>query len=533
VKKQLAVLVGATLALSLAAVVPPSYAERYPVETTGTRAYTAPPLVWKNCTSPDLDGLQCARLTVPLDYARPAGAKAHLAITRLPHTSSDADYQGVMIGNPGGPGGSGTWIPYLADYVPGHSAGTYDWIGFDPRGVGASTPTLRCQQGYFGVNRPPYVPWAGKQMSTWRKRAAGYAAACKKAPAKAILDHVKTTDTVQDLETLRVALGQSKISYYGFSYGTYIGQVYATLHPDRVGRFVFDGVVDPGRVWYAANMDQDIAFGIAMTSFWKWMARHHSTYRVSSDWRTIRHGYYHELSRLKRHPWHQKLGPDELNDAMVGAGYYVYDWETIAAAFSRVRHQHDGSAMLALYKQGDYADDNGYAIYDATQCTDAPWPDSWRTWVDDTWNIHLQRPFMAWNNTWYNAPCLTWPAASGTPVRVSGAGLDAPILLVNETKDAATPYTGALEVRRRFPSSSLIAGVGGTTHAGSLSGVSCTDDAIAAYLTDGTVPTRTSGDGYDLGCPPVPAPGDDTGQRSTGAGLPPPLRHRLMHALHP
>jgi pimeloyl-ACP methyl ester carboxylesterase len=435
----------------------------------------------------------------------------------------------VMIGNPGGPGGSGTWIPVLADYVPGTAASTYDWVGFDPRGVGESTPTLRCDSHYFHVDRTPYVPWTSGVMKTWRTRAARYAKDCTQTSAARLLDHMKTTDTVQDLESLRVALGQQKINYYGFSYGTYLGQVYATLHPDRVGRFVLDGNVDPGRVWYSANLDQDIAFGKAMTAFWTWMAAHASTYQVSTDWRVIRHGYYKEISRLKKHPWHQALGADELNDAMVGAGYGVYDWETIASAFSTLRHTHNGRPMLRLFKQGGYGDDNGYAVYNATQCTDVQWPTTWRTWVDDTWNTHLQRPFLAWNNTWYNAPCFTWGADAGTPVNVTGADVTAPILLVNETRDAATPYSGALEVRRRFPTASLIAGVGGTTHAGSLSGVSCTDDAIAAYLADGTVPTRTDGDGYDLGCPPVPAPGSD-GARSVTGGLPLKWRHKLVAA---
>ncbi|MEP6815628.1 MAG: alpha/beta hydrolase [Marmoricola sp.] len=528
-KKQLAALLGTTLAISIAAVVPPAQAGEG-AKLRPQPASIQAPLRWSGCTSPDLKGLECATLTVPLDYANPTGAKAHLAITRLLHSSSAADYQGVMIGNPGGPGGSGTWLPYLAGYVPGSSASTYDWIGFDPRGVGGSTPTLRCRPHYFKVNRPPYVPWTSRLMGIWRKRSADYATSCSRAPGRAILEHVKTTDTVQDLETLRVALGQDRINYYGFSYGTYIGQVYATLHPDRVGRFVFDGVVDPSRIWYPASLDQDIAFGVAMTSFWKWMAKNHSTYGVSSNWRTIRHGYYHEIGRLKRHPWRHRLGADELNGAMVGAGYYVYGWEATAVAFSKLRHKHNGGPMLALYKQGDFADENGYAIYNATQCSDAQWPQSWRSWIDDTWNIHVQRPFLAWNNTWYNAPCFTWPATPSTPVNVTGSAVHAPILLVNETRDAATPYSGALEVRRRFPKSSLIAGIGGTTHAGSLSGVSCTDDAIAAYLTDGTVPTRTSGDGYDLGCPPVPAADPTARQRSSRQGLPMHLRQKLMRA---
>jgi pimeloyl-ACP methyl ester carboxylesterase len=524
VKKQLAALVGAALGVSVVAVAPPAYAGE---TARPTPSSAAPGLVWHRCTSTDLEGLQCATLTVPLDHADPGAAKVHLAVTRLRHTSPAADYQGVMIGNPGGPGGSGTWLPYLADYVPGDAATTYDWIGFDPRGVGASTPTLRCDSHYFRFDRPAYVPWTSRLMKTWRKRAAGYATACSRAGARSILDHVKTTDTVADLESLRVALGQDKINYYGFSYGTYIGQVYATLHPDRVGRFVLDGVVDPGRVWYGANMDQDIAFGNAMTSFWQWVARYPTSYRLGADWKRIRHDYYVEIGRLRAHPWRGRLGADELNDAVIGAGYFVGGWPETARALSRLYRAHDGRAMLALYKQGDHADDNGYAIYNATQCSDVQWPLAWGTWVDDTWNIQFQKPFMAWNNTWYNAPCFTWHADAGTPVDVSGSAVRAPILLVNETRDAATPYSGALEVRRRFPSSSLIAGVGGTTHAGSLSGVPCTDDAIATYLTDGTVPTRTAGDGYDLGCPPVPAPDPTAPQRSSKNALPLNLRTKL------
>mgnify|MGYP001795563279 CR=1 FL=1 len=119
---------------------------------------------------------------------------------------------------------------------------------------------------------------------------------------RAILGHARTTDTVQDLETLRVALGQDKINYYGFSYGTYIGQVYATLHPDRVGRFVFDGVVDPSRIWYPASLDQDIAFRVALTSFWNGTATHHSTYAVSRNWRPSRTGNYHAHDRRDQHP---------------------------------------------------------------------------------------------------------------------------------------------------------------------------------------------------------------------------------------
>jgi hypothetical protein len=141
----------------------------------------------------------------------------------------------------------------------------------------------------------------------------------------------------------------------------------------------------------------------------------------------------------------------------------------------------------------------------AVQCTDAQWPKSWGKWAKDNWALHEAYPFLTWNNAWYNLPCRTWPAHAGTPVNVNGSQVPG-VLLIEETNDAATPWAGAIEVRKRYPNSVLIEGVGGTTHAGSLSGVSCTDDRIADYLLTGALPTRVSGDRSDVQCDPVPPP---------------------------
>lgn len=164
------------------------------------------------------------------------------------------------------------------------------------------------------------------------------------------------------------------------------------------------------------------------------------------------------------------------------------------------------SFYLALDTPGD---DNGYAMYLATECTDARWPPSWLTWHRDNTRVARDVPFVTWGNAWFNAPCAFRFAASGQPVDVDGAGAP-PILLLDETLDAATPYTGSLEVRERFPNASLIATVGGVNHANSLfGGVACVDDAVAAYLADGTLPARLPGDGADAECAPTPDPEPD------------------------
>jgi len=139
------------------------------------------------------------------------------------------------------------------------------------------------------------------------------------------------------------------------------------------------------------------------------------------------------------------------------------------------------------------------------QCTDTAWPTRWATWSRNSWTTFTRAPFSTWSNTWFNAPCLYWPAPAHRPATIDGRAA-AGVLLIGETLDAATPFAGSLEVRRRYPHSSLIALPGGTSHANSLSGNTCLDNQIAAYLAKGTLPRRKPGNGPDATCAPLPLP---------------------------
>jgi pimeloyl-ACP methyl ester carboxylesterase len=382
--------------------------------------------------------------------------------------------------------------------------GDYDWIGFDPRGVGASRPALTCDSDYLGYNRPYYVPVNRTLERTWLNRARGYAEACDRAGG-ALLDHVKTTDTVADMESIRRALGQRQINFYGFSYGTYLGQVYATLHPNRVRRMVLDANVDPGRVWYQANLDQDYAFDRNIDIYFAWIARYDAVYHLGTTARAVERTYYATLQRLRAAPAGGLIGPSELTDIFTSAGYAVYGWEAIAEAFSAWVNDRDPAPLVELYPAPAPGADNGYAMYLATECTDVRWPQSWSKWKRDNWRVHARAPFLTWANAWFNAPCLYWGAKPGKPVDVNGKKAP-PILLISETFDAATPFSGSLEVRERFPRSALVEGVGGTTHAASLSGIACTDNTVAAYLDTGALPRRLPGNRSDKRCDPIPQP---------------------------
>ncbi|GAA4601665.1 pimeloyl-ACP methyl ester carboxylesterase [Actinoplanes octamycinicus] len=503
-RKILAATVAASVGLLIGAGTIPAAAAAHGNHGGG---YTPPPIDWGKCASAGLQarGAECGFLVVPLDYAKPGGTKIKVAVSRIKHKSSEAQYQGVMITNPGGPGGSGLTLSVLGEYVPNGAGDYFDWIGFDPRGVGSSVPSLSCDPNYFGYNRPYYVPVTRQLENTWRAKAKGYAKACDRAGG-ALLDHVKTTDTVADVESLRKALGQKQINYYGFSYGTYLGQVYATLHPDKIRKAVFDGVVNPDRVWYDANLDQDIQFDKNMDVYFGWVAKYDSVYHLGTTARSVKAKYYATLQQLRKAPAAGKIGPDEWNDIFVSAGYYVFGWEEVAGAFSAWVNDKNADALLALYAEpGAAGSDNGYAMYLATQCSDVKWPTNWSKWQRDNWKIYAKYPFITWNNAWYNAPCIDWGTKPGKPVRINGTKAPA-FLLISETEDAATPYDGALRVRQLFPKSVLLEGVGGTTHAGSLNGVACTDNLIADYLATGALPDRVRGNRSDAQCDPVPQP---------------------------
>ncbi|HEY0813894.1 MAG TPA: alpha/beta hydrolase [Pseudonocardia sp.] len=470
--------------------------------------YQPPAVVWGKCAGASLAGAgaQCGFVTVPLDYANPGGEKIKIAVSRIKHKVPDAKAQGPMLVNPGGPGGSGLALAALGQAVPNHAGDAYDWIGFDPRGVGSSRPALSCIPTYGGFDRPEYDPAKAPNVAaTWLAKASKYAAACATRGGN-LLNHLTTADAAKDMDSIRKALGAKQINYYGFSYGTYLGQVYATLFPQNLRRVVFDGVVDPRGVWYQDNLGQDVAFQKTIEIYFDWVAKHDATYHLGNTGQAVEKLYYSEQDKLRAHPAGGQIGPSEWTDIFLQAGYYVFGWADTTAMFSDwVHHQNLAELKAAFEHAGSVSDDNGYAIYLSVQCTDTQWPRSVPGILADNTRVARTAPFETWGNAWYNAPCSYWKAPAAVPVQVSGRGVP-PILMVNETFDAATPYSGALETRRVFPGSVLIEGVGGTTHAGSLSGVACTDNTIAAYLATGALPTRVAGNRSDKRCDPVPPP---------------------------
>ncbi|MFJ9819222.1 alpha/beta hydrolase [Streptomyces sp. NPDC101151] len=469
-------------------------------------ATAAPPakLAWKKCGTPDYPTLQCASLEVPLDHARPTGQKITLAVSRVPHTAATS--QGPLLVNPGGPGGSGLSLAgFVASALPRSVAARYDVIGFDPRGVGASTPALDCSPRHFKSVRPDTVPATTAVEQANVERAKSFAAACGRKYAS-LLPYIDTVDAVRDMDSVRQALGAPKISYFGYSYGTYLGAVYAKLFPERVHRLVLDSIVDPTGVWYDDNLGQDYAFDGRHRALMAWIAKYDSTYKLGKDPAKVEAQWYAMRAALAKKPADGRIGAAELEDTFIPGAYYNGYWPYLAEAFAAYVHDKDPEPLVEAYENHaavDASGDNGYSVYAAVQCRDAGWPRSWDQWRADTWKVYEKAPFMAWNNAWYNAPCAYWPAGALKPVDIANGKLP-PTLLFQATDDAATPYPGGVTAHRLLARSGLVVEEGGGNHGITLSGNACLDKYLADYLADGKVPQGTGV--ADAVCPKSPDP---------------------------
>ncbi|MFI9819646.1 alpha/beta hydrolase [Streptomyces sp. NPDC052013] len=489
------------------------------------RTFRAAKPAWKKCGTEDYPTLQCASVQVPLDHADPDGRTITLALSRVPHTART--YQGPLLVNPGGPGGSGrTLAGFVASSLPKRVAGQYDVIGFDPRGVGASTPALDCGPGHFDPVRPDPVPVTGAVEQANLARVKSFAESCRTKYAD-VLPYINTVSAARDLDVLRRALGAEKVNYFGYSYGTYLGAVYAKLYPQRVRRLVLDSVVDPTEVWYDANLNQDHAFNDRHRAFMAWVARHDAHYRLGTDPERVEARWYAMRAALAEEPADGKVGPAELEDTYVPGGYYNGYWPYLAEAFSAYVNDGDDAPLVEAYENFgaiDAAGDNGYSIYTAVQCRDATWPRDWEQWRKDNWAVYEKAPFMAWNNAWYNAPCAFWPTDAVRPVRIANDELP-PALLFQATHDAATPYRGGVTVHHLLADSSLVVEQGGGNHGITLSGSACLDRHLAAYLSDGTVPRGGHGDA-DAVCEALPEPKPSASKAAPGTA-----RGSTLHGL--
>ncbi|MDF3291809.1 alpha/beta hydrolase [Streptomyces silvisoli] len=466
---------------------------------------------WTDC--PTAWGLkspvQCGYVTVPIDYANPDGPSIKLAVDRVRSTGSPAQRQGSLVYNPGGPGGSGMKFPTRVttkNPLWTKIAQAYDFVGFDPRGVGRSAP-ISCEDPREFAKAPKAdpVPADAADKLAQRKLAKEYANGCAQRSG-ALLRYMTTPNTARDMDVIRAALGDRKLNYLGVSYGTYLGAVYATLFPTHVRRLLVDSVVDPDPkdIWYQNNLSQDVAFEGRWKDFENWVARYDSVYHLGGTRAKVQQQWLRLRATAKRQPIGGVVGPAELISFFQNAPYYDQYWPIIADAWGKYVA---GDARPLVKAAGpDYtnaaAAENSNAVYTAVECNDAHWPTSWRRWDRDNTALNAKYPFMTWSNAWMNLPCATWTQPQHTPVDVrSRQGLPS-VLIVQSTRDAATPYSGGVELHRRLAGSEMITERGAGSHGVTGLVNPCVNDRVTAYFVDGRL------DGHDVTCGPhaVPVP---------------------------
>jgi pimeloyl-ACP methyl ester carboxylesterase len=420
---------------------------------------------------------QCATVTVPVDYAAPNGPTIGIGIVMAP-AKDQSQKIGVLLVNPGGPGGSGIET-VESGQVPPAVADRFDVIGFDPRGVGRSS-ALKCPVGpdtpYYGDPDPgDPVGEASTEQSVQR-----YDQSCGDTYHQ-LLPHLGTRDVARDMDTLRNALGQQQISYLGYSYGTSIGQVYGDLFPQRVRAMVLDGVVDvtlPG-----LDPSQAESFENSLHQFAADCASR-SDCDAGPDAIAMLDRVH---ARVEAAPLPvagmSPLSPGLLELGVVLPLYSKSNWPVLAKALKSA-DSGDGGPMRRLaakYFEGSNSD-----TYNAVSCLDNSWPRNPQDVFAQARAAETRAPHFSGNVLVSGLTCADWPVPQDPLTPPTGRGL-APTLVIGTTNDPATPYQNSANLVRRLPGSALLTyrGEGHTVYG---QGVSCVDDQVNSYLTDLTLP---------------------------------------------
>ncbi|MFC7219818.1 alpha/beta hydrolase [Streptomyces polyrhachis] len=486
---------------------PDSPAGRGPTTTRAESAlHSAAALDWKRCEpapSQEAQGAgsltwECATLPVPLDHARPDGEKIGIALIRT-RAADPAHRIGSLVFNFGGPGGSGV------ETLPGtaHLFETlrtrYDLVSFDPRGVGASDG-VRCLDdkqldAYFAADN---TPDDRSEERSYVRGVKDFNRACEK-NAGTVLPYVGTEDAARDMDLMRAALGDGKLHYFGISYGTELGGVYAHLFPERVGRAVLDSAIDPTLDATHRSLAQAKGFQLALESYTEDCAAQGEVCPLGEDPREGAQKVAALIRRLDGEPF-PGIGDRRLTQALATSGiaqalYSADFWPILSEALEEANTD-DGRLLMVLGDALNGRDDKGrystlQSSFTAISCKDSserPTPDEVRALLPE---FRAASPAFGEFMAWSLLSCTDW-AVQGTAKTpdVSAKGA-APIVVVGTTNDPATPFKGTERMVR-----ALGPGVGyqltheGEGHGAYTGGSSCVRESVDAYLFDGTLPEK-------------------------------------------
>ncbi|WP_329455776.1 alpha/beta hydrolase [Streptomyces sp. NBC_01497] len=440
---------------------------------------------------------QCTTMAVPLDYAHPSAGTIRLALIRA--KAADQKHRiGSLVFNFGGPGGSGvTGLPSFAkDYEKLRAR--YDLVSFDPRGVGDSDP-VECEnnQQLDAFYAQDATPDTAAEQKTYAASIARYSAACEHRSSRQ-LPHVGTTEAARDMDLMRQVLGDKKLSYFGISYGTELGGVYAHLFPTRVGRAVFDGVVDPTQNSQQGALGQAKGFQLALDNFAKnCVARGDACKLPGSTPKEVEAFIVKLLHSLDTRPIMgigvRKLTATEGTNGVVEALYSKDFWPLLEQGLDEA-HGGNGALLLALSDSLNGRDEHGrysntQAANAAVNCLDSTQRFTVAQTRQSLPEFRKASPVFGDLLGWGMLSCTKWPVAgrwTHPDVSAPGAG---PILVVGNTGDPATPYEGAKAMEKALGKGVAVElTFKGQGHGAYDSGNACVQRTVNSYFLDGTVP---------------------------------------------
>ncbi|GAA4533172.1 alpha/beta hydrolase [Amycolatopsis samaneae] len=463
-----------------------------------TATAATPTLTWRPCPA-DVAAprLRCAGLEVPLDYRRPDGEKIEVAVSRLPSTNPERR-RGVLLMNPGGPGpGLGMPLSLVQRGLPASVTDSYDLIGFDPRGLGHST-RVTCDLKPLRDPQPPYARDAA-DVAKHARIAEAVAKGCATSKTAPLLPYITTANIARDVDAIRAALGERRISSYGVSYGTYLGAVYATLFPHRTDRVVLDGVTGPGGLDITGSRRFGQGFQDRFPDFARWAAAHDDSYALGSTPRQVT-GKYHELAaRLDRTPVGEIDGV-AFRDYTFNGLYADQVFPELARLWQSLDRGRPPASPGPLSTGTGDDTENLLAAPLLVRCNDTAWPRSVGTYQHHVAVDRERFPLYgaAAANIW---PCAFWPSRPiEPPVRIGDRG-PSNILLVQNRRDPAAPLAGAGETRRALGDRARMVTVDQGGHGVYLSSAeACGNDAVTRFLLTGQRPAT------DFPCGPSATP---------------------------
>lgn len=523
----------------------------------GKQSPPIPEIAWQSCGA-DFPGLDCALVKVPLDYDEPNGAQITIALARLPATDKQKRIGSLFV-NPGGPGASGV------DIVLGGFGGRrnsalserFDIVGWDPRGIGASTP-IRCwssdaaRDAYFANS--PVFPYLAAQEPSFFELNRKVADLCF-GRDQPIIRHMSTADVVRDLDVLRQAVGDDKLNFLGYSYGSYIGNTYANLFPSKVRTLVIDGVLNPD-LWssgWEIVAQRTASFDVLKQFFKQCDLATTSCLLFASGGSAPQ--YYKMLNRLKQSPLvvQTTQGPrtftyDGFVGTTVAAMYTPEIWpmfaDFVAALGEIIDSTSPAAAGLAATRasqavktmeqmirdarpstraEGDVNPyNNGTEAYLGNQCSDTQYPAASLAAYSYIGKYAESGSFIGPYWWWFNAACASWPVSNDRYTGPWSALTSAPVLVIGNYFDPATDYAGAVASNLLLPNSRLLS-YAGWGHTAAYSGRStCVDDYVTSYFIEGRLPPQGTV------CPaaanpfsPPPAAARGSSRAMPRVGLPP------------